>query len=131
MMRESSLSDREGARQRVLVVDDEPLVRMNACDMFEDMGFEVIDAADGKEALDLLETRSDIDLIFTDCLMPRMTGPELAATAARRWPGTRIVLASAHHELAQPQWPLIAKPYNFKALEAVVRRSFEAAPSLT
>jgi CheY-like chemotaxis protein len=112
----------------VLVVEDEPLVRMNARDMFEDMGFEVIDAADGQEALEVLESRPDVDLIFTDCRMPRMTGPELATTAARRWPGLRIVLASAYHDMPRPRWPLISKPYDGVTLERVVRRTLAIAP---
>jgi CheY-like chemotaxis protein len=113
----------EAHRQVVLVVEDEALVRMNARDMFEDMGFEVVDAADGKEALDLLEARSDIDLVFSDCRMPRMTGPELARTAARRWPSLRIVLASAYQDLPKPEWPLISKPYDAGTVERVVRLS--------
>jgi CheY-like chemotaxis protein len=107
----------------VLVVEDEALVRMNARDMFEDMGFEVLDAADGREALDVLESRSDIALVFSDCRMPRMTGPELAKTAARRWPSLRIVLVSAYHDTPVPDWPLISKPYDAGTLERVVRLS--------
>jgi CheY-like chemotaxis protein len=121
----------EAHRQVVLVVEDEALVRMNARDMFEDMGFEVVDAADGKEALDLLESRSDIDLVFSDCRMPRMTGPELARTAARRWPSLRIVLASAYHDLPKPEWPLISKPYDAGTLERVVRLSLGSERPVT
>ena len=113
----------EEHRHVVLVVEDEALVRMNARDMFEDMGFEVIDAADGKEALDLLESRPDIDLVFSDCRMPRMSGPELAKAAARRWPSLRIVLASAYQDMPKPEWPLIAKPYDAGTVERVVRLS--------
>jgi CheY-like chemotaxis protein len=116
-------------RQIVLVVEDEALVRMNARDMFEDMGFEVVDAADGREALDVLETRSDIALVFSDCRMPRMTGPELAKTVARRWPGLRVVLVSAYHDMQNPEWPLISKPYDAGTLERVVRRSLETPRS--
>jgi CheY-like chemotaxis protein len=117
----------EPARKIVLVVEDEALVRMNARDMFEDMGFEVLDAADGREALDVLETRSDIALVFSDCRMPRMTGPELARTASRRWPTLRIVLVSAYHDMPKPEWPLISKPYDARTLERVVRLSLGTA----
>ncbi|HWF00438.1 MAG TPA: response regulator [Caulobacteraceae bacterium] len=110
-------------RKVVLVVEDEALVRLNACDMFEDMGFEVVDAADGVEALQVLESRSDIDLIFTDCRMPRMTGPELAKVASERWPRACIVLATAYHDMGRPAWPLIPKPYDAATLERVVRSS--------
>jgi CheY-like chemotaxis protein len=119
----------ESDRKVVLVVEDEALVRMNARDMFEDMGFEVLDAADGREALDVLESRSDIALVFSDCRMPRMTGPELAKTAARRWPSLRIVLVSAYHDMPKPEWPLISKPYDAGTLERVVRLSLSTPRS--
>jgi CheY-like chemotaxis protein len=122
MMAAERFTDGEG-RRIVLVVEDEALVRMNARDMFEDMGFEVIDAADGREALDVLENRSDILLVFSDCRMPHMTGPELARTAAHRWPAVKIVLASAYHDQPKPDWPLISKPYDAGTLERVVKLS--------
>jgi CheY-like chemotaxis protein len=112
-------------RKVVLVVEDEALVRMNARDMFEDMGFEVLDAADGREALDVLESGADVDLVFSDCRMPRMTGPELARTASSRWPSLRIVLASAYHDTPRPDWPLISKPYSAGTLERVIKLSLE------
>ncbi len=105
----------------VLVVEDEALIRLNACDMLLNMGFEVLDAADGAEALELLETRRDIYLIFSDCRMPRMTGPELARTAADRWPWVRIILTTAYQDMQTPPWPLIPKPYNAGALERAIR----------
>ena len=100
---------------------------MNACDMFEDMGFEVVDAADGVEALEVLEARPDVSLIFTDCRMPRMTGPELARRASERFPHACIVLASAYHDMGRQAWPLIPKPYDAATLERVVRASLAQA----
>jgi CheY-like chemotaxis protein len=94
-------------RKVVLVVEDEALVRLNACDMLGEMGFEVVDAADGVEAMELLETRQDIDLVFSDCRMPRMGGPELARTAAARWPWLKIILTTAYQDMTTPPWPLI------------------------
>jgi CheY-like chemotaxis protein len=117
-------------RRVVLVVEDEALVRLNACDMLGAMGFEVVDAADGMEAIELLETRGDIDLIFSDCRMPRMTGPELARTATVRWPEVRIILTTAYQDMETPPWPLIPKPYNARALEHAVRLAI-AAESVT
>jgi CheY-like chemotaxis protein len=108
-----------------LVVDDEALIRLNACDMLLSMGFEVLDAADGVEALEVLETRRDIDLIFSDCRMPRMTGPELARTAAERWPRVRIILTTAYQDMAAPLWPLVPKPYSARALQHAVRLAIE------
>lgn len=113
-------------RKVALVVEDEALVRMNACDMLDDMGFFVIDAADGVEALSILEARPDVALMFTDCRMPRMTGPELARTASMRWPSLKIVLATAYQDMPKPRWPLIKKPYNARVLEQAIRESMAA-----
>jgi CheY-like chemotaxis protein len=109
------------SRKVVLVVEDEALVRLNACDMLGDMGFEVVDAADGFEALNVLEARRDIDVIFSDCRMPRMTGPELARTVAGRWPSLKIILTTAYQDMETPPWPLIHKPYTARVLEDAVR----------
>lgn len=111
-----------GYRKVVLVVDDEPLVRMNAVDMFEDMGLEVLEAAGGAAALSILEARPDVSLLFTDCRMPGMTGPELAATASQRWPDLRIVLVSGYVNVKPTEWPLIPKPYDAKTLERIARQ---------
>ena len=107
-------------RKVVLVVDDEPLVRMNAVDMFEDMGFEVLEANDGLAALQVLEGRSDVSLLFSDCRMPGMTGPELAEVAAERWPHLRIVLVSGYINIKPTTWPLCQN----HTTRAPFRRSF-------
>ncbi|WAJ29996.1 response regulator [Antarcticirhabdus aurantiaca] len=109
------------AKCTILVVDDEPLVRFNAVDIFEEMGFEVIEAADGVEALAILESRSDIGLLFSDCRMPRMTGPELAAVASRRWPNLRIVLVTGYVSAEDVKdWPLLWKPYKAEDIQRIV-----------
>ncbi|WAJ29475.1 response regulator [Antarcticirhabdus aurantiaca] len=105
----------------VLVVDDEPLVRMYAADMFEDLGVEVLEARDGVEALEILERRPDVSLLFSDCRMPRMTGPELAEEASKRWPSLRIVLASGYTDVRPTRWPLIAKPYDAAILAGIAQ----------
>lgn len=108
------------SRGVVLVVDDEVLVRMNAVDMFEDLGFEVLEAGSGPEALAKLEERPDISLLFSDCRMPGMTGPELAEIAARLRPSLRIVLVSGYIGIGLGGWTYLAKPYDLSALERVV-----------
>ena len=104
----------------VLVVDDESVVRMIAVDLFEDIGCEVIDAMSGTEALAKLEERSDITLLFTDCRMPGMSGPELAAVAGRRWPKLKIVLTTGYCDVAVSGWPLVPKPYDTLAIERIL-----------
>lgn len=109
------------AGRAVLVVDDEPLVRMNAVEMFADLGFETMEAGSGLEALAKLEARPDIALLFSDCRMPGMSGPELAGNAARRWPHLRVVLVSGFCSPRPENWTFLSKPYDLGAIERVVR----------
>src|SRR5438874_2985135 len=79
----------------VLVVEDELLLRMRAVDMVEDAGFTSVEAVDADQAIAILESRSDIALLFTDIQMPgSMDGLRLAHAVHERWPPIRIILVS-------------------------------------
>jgi CheY-like chemotaxis protein len=79
----------------VLVVEDEMLLRMRAVDMVEDAGFTPLEAVDADEAVAILESRSDIALVFTDIQMPgSMDGLGLAHAVRKRWPPIKIILVS-------------------------------------
>src|SRR3954468_19850079 len=79
----------------VLVVEDEMLLRMRAVDIVEDAGFTSLEAVNADDALALLESRSDIDLLFTDIQMPgTMNGLKLAHKVHERWPSIKIILVS-------------------------------------
>lgn len=110
----------KAGRKVALVVDDESLVRSIAADMFDDLGFDVLEAGSGSEALQVLETRPDTFLLFTDCRMPGMTGPELAEVAAKRWPHLRIVLVTGYINVRPASWPLLSKPYDAAAIKRVL-----------
>ncbi len=110
----------DGARTVVLVVDDEALVRMLAVDLFEELGCEAVEASSGAEALAKLEARPDVSIMFTDCRMPGMSGPELAEVAAERWPGLRIILVTGYHNMQVPGFPMVWKPYDQRTIERVV-----------
>ncbi|MFT4935530.1 MAG: signal transduction histidine kinase, partial [Pseudoalteromonas distincta] len=77
-----------------LLVDDEELVRMTTADMLTDLGFEVIEANSGEEALRLLEEGLRPNLLVTDHLMPGVTGAELARKVQADWPGLPILIVS-------------------------------------
>lgn len=79
----------------ILVVEDDPLVRMSTADALSDLGYDVLEAANADEAIQLLETNLDICLVFTDINMPGMDGIKLAHAVSKRWPPVRIVLTSA------------------------------------
>src|SRR3954453_2909422 len=90
----------------VLVVEDELLLRMRAVDMVEDAGFTSVEAVDADEAVAILESRSDISLLFTDIQMPgSMDGLKLAHAVHRRWPPIRIVIVSGRLKLADLDIP--------------------------
>lgn len=111
------------ARKVVLVVDDEPLVRMTALDMFEDLGFETLEADSGEEALAVLEARPDVGLLFSDCRMPGMSGPELAEHASARWPSLRVVLVSGYVNTRPARFTFLDKPYDVRAVERAIEQA--------
>jgi two-component sensor histidine kinase/ActR/RegA family two-component response regulator len=79
----------------VLVVEDEMVLRMRAVDIVEDAGFVPIEAVSADEAIEILESRDDISLLFTDIQMPgSMDGLKLAHAAHARWPHIKIILVS-------------------------------------
>lgn len=79
----------------VLVVEDEPIIRMNAVILIEDAGYDVVEAANADDAILLLEARSDISVVFSDIEMPgSMDGLKLIHAIRKRWPPIFLILAS-------------------------------------
>jgi CheY-like chemotaxis protein len=93
------LSQSANRKPVILVVEDEVLLRMDAIDLLEEAGFEVLDAANADEAIVLLETRMDIAVVFTDLQMPgSMDGLKLAAAIRDRWPPVKVIATSGHYD---------------------------------
>jgi CheY-like chemotaxis protein len=85
----------EMQKRLVLVVEDEPLMLMDALDLVREAGYEAIGAKDADEAIRILETRSDIQVVFTDINMPgSMDGIKLAHAVRNRWPPIEIIVTS-------------------------------------
>jgi two-component system, response regulator PdtaR len=104
----------------ILVVEDEPLLRMVALDMVEEAGFAAYEAGNADEALDLLETRDNIGLLFTDINMPgSMDGLALGHLVRERWPWIRLAITSAQPRSAR-EMPagavFLAKPYRLQQI---------------
>src|SRR6187200_2874124 len=79
----------------VLVVEDEMILRMRAVEIVEDAGFNPVEAVNADQAIAILESRSDISLLFTDIQMPgTMDGLKLAHAVHDRWPSIKIILVS-------------------------------------
>ena len=118
---------------KVLVVDDESRMRKLVKDFLSDKGFQVIEAADGEEAVDIFFNQKDISLILLDVMMPRMDGWEVLKTI-RQYSQVPIIMLTARaeerdelqgFELGVDEY--ISKPFSPKILtarvEAILRRS--------
>jgi CheY-like chemotaxis protein len=86
--------------------------------MLIDLGFEVLEAGSGEEALRLVEEKGLPDLLITDHLMPGMTGTDLAARIRETWPQTPILLVSGYAEVESlsPDLPRLTKPFRISDL---------------
>jgi two-component system, response regulator PdtaR len=103
-------------RPIVLVVEDEVLIRLQATDIIQDAGFDVLEAANADEAIQILQSRADIEVIFTDVQMPgSMDGIKLAAAVRDRWPPVKIIATSGRSGDFAKNLPsggrFISKPY--------------------
>lgn len=109
----------------VLIVDDEPLIRMDLADMVQDAGYVALEAAHADEAIGLLETQPAIRILVTDIEMPgSMDGLKLAAAVRDRWPPVVIIVTSGRVLPATTQLPsetvFLGKPYQGAAMSAAL-----------
>jgi CheY-like chemotaxis protein len=116
----------ETKRPVVLIVEDEFLLRMDAVDIVSAAGFEVLEAANADEAIDILESRFDITVVFTDIQMPgSMDGLKLAKAIRGRWPPIKIVATSGHVNVTHDDLPaggrFVPKPYSPGQLTGLLR----------
>src|SRR6476660_9330019 len=90
----------------VLVVEDEMVLRMRAVDIVEDAGFNSLEAVNADEALAILESRSDISVLFTDIQMPGiLDGLKLAHAVHKRGAAIKIILVSGQVNLSAADKP--------------------------
>ena len=110
-------------RCRILLVDDDALVRIGTVDMLEDLGHEVFEANSATEALALLDSTPGIDLVITDQAMPGMRGTELAARIAQLRPSMPVILATGYADLPHGEGsvlPRLAKPFRQEDIAAAM-----------
>jgi CheY-like chemotaxis protein len=113
-------------RPVVLIVEDEFLLRMDAVDMIASAGFDVVEAANADEAIEILESRPDITVVFTDIQMPgSMDGLKLARAVRGRWPPIKIIATSGHVHVKEIDLPdggrFLPKPYSPSQVTGVLR----------
>ncbi len=107
----------------LLLVDDDFLIRMSTASLLEDLGYVVLKAASGAEALEALKAGAKIDLLVTDYAMPGMTGLQLAEKARALHPGLPILLATGYADLparSALDVPRLSKPYRQSELAQVI-----------
>ena len=102
----------------VLLVDDEELVRASSAAMLADLGYSVVEAASGEEALKLVEDGIGFDLLITDHLMPGITGTDLARTVRAKFPQRPALIVSGYAEVdgIAPDLPRLSKPFRMQEL---------------
>lgn len=111
----------------VLVVEDNAIVRMGAVDLVLSAGYEALEATDADTAIRILESRSDIDLVFTDVQMPgTMDGLKLSHYIRDRWPPVKLIVASGDAILEESSLPggsrFFAKPYDSHTITDAMAR---------
>jgi CheY-like chemotaxis protein len=108
--------------QRVLAVDDDPIVLLNTATVLADMGHAVRTADSGDAALTLL-AQHEFDLLITDYAMPRMSGGELVKRALKADPGLKVIVVSGYADLPEGEaleLPRLAKPFDEAELAQAV-----------
>lgn len=124
-------------RETVLVAEDNELVRRFAAGVLRGIGYRVVEARDGREALDLYTVADPpVDLVFTDIIMPRMSGLELADQLRKRKPDLKLIFTTGFAEESILQrgrehspGPLLPKPFTPEHLAQKVREILDRKPT--
>ena len=112
----------DGGSETILVVEDHEDLRAYCVGVLQELGYHVLEASNGRRALEILQAETDIALLFTDVVLPDgLDGRELAKEAQRRRPGLRVLFTTGytrnaviHSGRLDPGVHLIGKPFNFR-----------------
>jgi len=118
---------KKGTRKTILVVDDEEMIRDIAHDMLNHLGYNILTAADGEEAIQIFkEKNGSIDLVLVDLIMPRMNGMVCFSKLKEINPDVPIVVASGIVEVSKKKTAMemgahgyLEKPYSINALKEI------------
>ena len=133
--RDDSSTILPGGTETILIVEDEPAVLGLAATVLTQLGYTVLQAGNGVEALRLVRERNGhgVDLVLTDVVMPQMGGKDLADTLRVEYPAVKVLFASGytedaivHHGVIDPNVAFIEKPYTPGALARKVREVLDA-----
>jgi PAS domain S-box-containing protein len=125
-----------GSGETVLIVEDDDRVRRLTARRLADLGYRVLEAAHGAEALAILAQTHDVEIVFSDLVMPGgMSGFDLARQVRERWPRARVILTSGysaglvnHADIAQLDLHVLRKPYRQAELARVLRAALADRP---
>lgn len=119
------MSAKPAAVLKILLVDDELLVRSGTAMMLDELGHDVTEAASGKQALEILSEQPHFDLAITDYRMPDMDGMELISKARHLIPALKAVLMTGYDaddpRFAELEAGSLSKPFGLDDLEAALR----------
>lgn len=124
---ENSAPGPETGSEKALVVDDQPDVLDMAIELFRSIGYEVLAANNGQDALDILERNPEIAVLFSDIVMPGMNGIDLAQRARGLVPDIKVILVSGYIQVSEPErermeaFKFIKKPYRMSEIAKVLR----------
>ena len=118
----------DGGCETILVVEDHDGLREYSTSVLRELGYQVLEAPEGDQALELLKTRDDVQLLFTDVVLPGLNGRQLADEALRVRPDLKVLFttgytrnAIVHNGRLDQGVDLISKPFTFAALATKVR----------
>jgi CheY-like chemotaxis protein len=122
-----------GTGETILVVEDEPDLRTYTTEALRDLGYRVLEAGDGRGALEIVERHPEIELLFTDVVLTGgMNGRALSDEISRRRPGLPVLFttgytsnAIVHQGRLDPGMHLIGKPFTYAELASKVRRMLD------
>lgn len=112
----------------ILIAEDEAMVRMVEAETLRDAGYDIREAKDGVEALEILRSDAKIDLLITDIKMPRMNGYQLAEAGTQLRPGLKVILITGYAQDPLPQGMALAgvkvvyKPFDIDALPVLAKQ---------
>lgn len=120
-------ADQSHERRTILVVEDDDSVRKLSIEFLTELGYRTIEADTGAAALRILDSQEDIDLLFTDVVMPGMNGRRLADEARQRKPNLKVLFttgytrnAVVHGGIIDPDVSLVSKPFTIEQLASKV-----------
>jgi DNA-binding NtrC family response regulator len=120
-------------REIILVIEDEDRVRAHNVEALRELGYTAIHASSGPEALATIDAGQDVSLLFTNIVLPDMTGRQLADEAAKRRPSFKVIFTTGytrypvvHNGVLDPDTNFLVKQHSIEQLARIVRRVLDS-----